>query len=381
MIIYYQDPEADFYPLDLFRHQAKLLIGTTPFGERKRGMFLPPPWLEPLYARPRPKGSCLYLRATTILLERIGSKNREVVLRSKEGRLVGFLIARPPYPRTREEIEARIRKIRESRTVRTIDFYHLWELIDQNGGIITSDFDRPKRAGSIDSRAALLGKEIVIGKGSRIDPYAVIDAREGPVIIGEKVRIKSNSVIEGPAYIGSETVIDGAIIRGGTSIGKSCRIGGEVEASIILSYTNKHHEGFLGHSYLGSWINLGALTTNSDLKNNYHPVRIRYKGKEFETGLLKVGCFIGDHVKTGIGTLIPTGGIIGPCTNIFGGGMIDRYVPAFRWGRPGSYEEYEIEKLIDTARTVMARRGVSLTKGYERVIRAVHRLETGGGDV
>ncbi|HID31926.1 MAG TPA: hypothetical protein EYP24_00925 [bacterium (Candidatus Stahlbacteria)] len=272
----------------------------------------------------------------------------------------------------------RIRTIKDKKRLRAVEFRSLWEMVDQNGKVIISDYSGPSREGSVDKRATILGKDLAMARGTKIDPGAIIDTRSGPVIIGEKVWIKSNSVIEGPAYIGPETIIEGAKVRPGTTIGKNCRIGGEVETSIILDFTNKHHDGFIGHSYIGSWVNLGALTTNSDLKNNYHQVRIRYKDKSFETGLLKVGCFIGDHVKTGIGTLIPTGCVIGPFTNVFGGGMVERFIPAFRWGSPGKYQDYDLERAIETAKLVMSRRGVRLDKNYEKVIRTVYQRERTG---
>lgn len=375
MIIYYQDPDANFYPLDLFRHQAKFLIGSKPFWKRNRGTFLIPAWLKPIYAKPSCKGTCLYLKATALFLEKVKPRGKEAVFKTKEGAVVGFRISKKIYPQTSDQIKDRIKKIKEKRVIRAIDFNFPWELIAKNGEIITRDFSKPHMPREIRKKAILFGKDLDVRAGVRIDPGVVIDTRSGPVIIDQNATIRSGSLVEGPAYIGPETVIDGARIRSGTSIGRDCRIAGEIEGSIILNYTNKHHDGFLGHSYIGSWVNLGALTTNSDLKNNYHDVKIRYKDLEFDTEMLKVGCFIGDHVKTGIGTLIPTGCVIGPFTNIYGGGMIETFVPSFLWGSPGKYEDYDVNAAIDTAKIVMARRGIRLTKGYENVIRDVLNME------
>jgi len=131
----------------------------------------------------------------------------------------------------------------------------------------------------------------------------------------------------------------------------------------LLGYVNKAHEGYLGNAYVGRWVNLGALTTNSDLKNNYSTVRVHTTEGSVDTGLIKVGCFLGDHVKTGIGTLLPTGCVVGLGSNLFGGVMAPPHVPPFSWGTGEHLEEYDIERFLDTAAMAMSRREVSLEKG------------------
>jgi UDP-N-acetylglucosamine diphosphorylase/glucosamine-1-phosphate N-acetyltransferase len=167
----------------------------------------------------------------------------------------------------------------------------------------------------------------------------------------------------------------GGKIEGGTSIGPVCRIGGEVEGSIFLGYSNKYHQGFLGHSYVGEWVNLGALTTNSDLKNNYSSVKVVLDGSPIDSGLTKVGAFIGDHVKTGIGTLLNTGVSIGFASNLFGGGMVkQKYIPAFIWGSAEKQEEYQLEKATQTARMVMKRRDKELVKQENVLFKKIFQL-------
>jgi UDP-N-acetylglucosamine diphosphorylase/glucosamine-1-phosphate N-acetyltransferase len=193
-----------------------------------------------------------------------------------------------------------------------------------------------------------------------------LDAREGPIFIGERVTIQPHTRVSGPCYIGEDCVLVGGKVAGGSSIGPVCRIGGEVEQSVFLGYSNKYHEGFLGHSYVGEWVNLGALTTNSDLKNNYGPVKVVVDGSLTDSGLAKVGAFLGDHVKTGIGTLLNTGITIGFASNLFGGGMIEqKSIPPFSWVGAGKREEYRLDEAIETARAVMKRRKVEL--GSEEV--------------
>ena len=170
-----------------------------------------------------------------------------------------------------------------------------------------------------------------------------------------------------PTWAPEVVVLGGSLSE--VTIGPVCKIRGEVESSVILGYTNKAHDGFLGHAYLGRWVNLGAFTTNSDLKNNYGPVRMGSPGGPVDTGLMKVGCFLGDHVKTGIGTLLNTGTVVGAGSNIFGGGMPPTYVPPFSWGSGDDLTEFRLDKFLEVASGAMGRRGMELDEDMEAVLR------------
>jgi UDP-N-acetylglucosamine diphosphorylase/glucosamine-1-phosphate N-acetyltransferase len=155
---------------------------------------------------------------------------------------------------------------------------------------------------------------------------------------------------------------------------------GEIEDSVVLGYSNKAHDGFLGHAYLGRWVNLGALTTNSDLKNNYGPIRVWTPRGEVDTGLTKLGCMLGDHVKTGIGVMLNTGTVIGAGSNVFGAVQPPKYVPPFRWGSGNALEAYGLDRFLGTARTVMERRGVQMSEGMAGVLaRAAGAAEARSG--
>jgi len=157
-----------------------------------------------------------------------------------------------------------------------------------------------------------------------------------------------------------------------SSIGHTCRVGGEVEESVFHSYVNKYHAGFIGHSYVGSWVNFGAMTTNSDLKNNYSGIRVTLNGDLIDTGSIKVGSFIGDHTKFGIGTLLTTGINIGVCCNIFGGTLItDKEVPSFSWGDSSGYQKYDVDKAVATANVTVGRRDVELSDQEESLLRKI----------
>ena len=161
---------------------------------------------------------------------------------------------------------------------------------------------------------------------------------------------------------------------GGVTFGPMCRVGGEIECTIFQGHTNKAHDGFLGHSYVGEWVNLGAGTTNSDLKNNYSPVRVTLAGRIHDTGMLKMGSLLGDHVKTGIGTLLNTGGVVGTGCSIFGGGVQPTFVPPFVWGGGGRYQEYRMKDFIETAARVMLRRELTLEENQRRLLESVYHM-------
>ena len=247
-----------------------------------------------------------------------------------------------------------------------------WDLIQKNGTQIVKDFESIiKKAGKkqshirgkVHSGVHLLGKKnIIIENGAVIGPGSVIDAKAGPVYIGKNVKVFPQSTIIGPACIldGSSVKV-GAQIYENTTIGPVCKVGGEIEGSIIHSYSNKQHAGFLGHSYLGSWVNLGAGTNNIDLKNNYSKVKVQVGTEQIDTGLSFVGLIMGDHSKSAISTTFNTGTVVGVCCNIFGVGFPPKYIPSFSWcGAREPFIVYNIEKAINLARLVMARRNIGL---------------------
>ncbi|MBI2428770.1 MAG: transferase, partial [Ignavibacteriales bacterium] len=217
---------------------------------------------------------------------------------------------------------------------------------------------------------------IFIDAGTVIKPGVVIDAEEGPVYIGKNVTIMPFSTIVGPAYIGDHSVVKvGAKIYHDTSIGPVCKVGGEIEASILHSYSNKQHDGFLGHSYLGAWVNCGAGTVTSDLKNNYGSVKVYVNGEPVDSGMQFVGVTIGDHSKTAINSTFNTGTVVGVSSNIFGTGFPPKYVPSFSWGAAGeTFTTYNADKAINVARKVMIRRTIALTDSEEILFRTIFDL-------
>jgi len=257
-------------------------------------------------------------------------------------------------------------------------YHYPWELVDATSESILRDFAALKSvrkiAGKIGSGVHLLEKKnILIGKGSVVKPGVVLDAEEGPIIIGSDVTILPNAVIIGPACVGDHSIVKiGAKIYHGTSIGPWCKVGGEVEGSVIQSYSNKQHDGFLGHSYLGSWVNLGADTNTSDRKNTYGNVHVRISGKMVDSGRQFVGLTMGDHSKSGINVMFDTGTVVGVSCNVYGAGLPPKFVPSFSWGESGAFEPYDLEKSILTARKVMKRRSVEMSQAYEKLMTQLH---------
>lgn len=255
-----------------------------------------------------------------------------------------------------------------------------WDLVNLNGTEIRNDFPLLQKKTKIniklDKNVVVKNKKLVfIDKGTEINPFVLIDATNGPVYIGKNVEIMSHVTIHGPAYIGDKSVVKShTSIYHDTSIGKVCKIGGEIENSIIHPFSNKQHEGFLGHSYLGSWINIGASTNNSDLKNNYGDVDVYINGKLTHSGTQFVGLIIGDHSKTAINTMFNTGTVVGVSCNIFGSGFPPKYIPSFSWGGSEWLRTYNISKSIEVAKIVMKRRNVELSENEERLLHTVFEM-------
>ena len=257
-------------------------------------------------------------------------------------------------------------------------FGYIWDLIRSNGRMIAGEFAQFKskpgnKTAKPNADPMIKPDDIFISESAEIAPSVVIDASRGAIIVGDKARIEPFSYIQGPCYIGAECRIVGGKIRSGSSFGPMCRVGGEVEESIMLGYSNKYHEGFLGHAYLGEWVNIGALTTNSDLKNNYKEITVEIGGQAVNTGSMKIGCFIGDHTKTGIGTMLNTGINIGFSCNLYGAGLFShKRIPSFSWGDPGNIGEYRLEKAVETASISMSRRGVNFSEVHKKLFENIY---------
>ncbi len=222
----------------------------------------------------------------------------------------------------------------------------------------------------------LHGGDLWCGTDVALAPGCVVDARRGPVILDRGCDIAPHTLLEGPLYLGPGCRVKaGARIYGESSFGIGNRLAGEIGESTFGDFTNKQHEGFIGHAVLGSWVNLGAMTTCSDLKNNYGTVRVDLGSGSEDTGQRFVGLLAGDHVKTAIGTMFNTGTCVGFASNIFGGVMPPKLVPAFSWGGHEAAPAYGLEQASATAAVVMGRRGCRFLPAHHSLFA---RLANGG---
>lgn len=259
---------------------------------------------------------------------------------------------------------------------------YTWDLVLANAEQLTIDFNAAARSGiegTVEEPSGIRGsrKDIYIAPGALLHPLVVLDATQGPIYIDEGAEIHPFSRIEGPCYIGKKTILFGAKCREGNSIGPVCRVGGEVEESIIHGHSNKYHDGFLGHAYVGEWVNLGALTTNSDLKNDYTSVSVTLDGQTpIDTGSTKVGALIGDHTKTSIGVLMNTGAYVGAMTLIAATGKpLPKFIPSFAWFLEGVVTKgFGKRKLFETAAIAMARRRREWTPAQEAMWNQIFKI-------
>jgi UDP-N-acetylglucosamine diphosphorylase/glucosamine-1-phosphate N-acetyltransferase len=377
VVIYESDTESFFPLIDLYP-QYDLRIGLKTVTEHAASLF--PKARIRFLARDQFKlkkpvihGPAVYLSAQALMLERwaVPRVDTRLVIGSHDA---GFVRHAPPFPITSAAVKQIARTIKHTHSVEGIFLETPMDIVKYNEKVMSYQFRMMRPCRAVPKKITIIGnkKALYLMPDTQIDALSVIDVSHGPVLIEKGAVVKPFSVICGPSYIGAGTIVDRAKIIG-SSIGPRCRVGGEIEGCVFQGFSNKYHEGFIGHSFVGEWVNLGALTTNSDLKNNYGEVRIMIKKKKINTGMIKCGCFIGDHTKTGIGTLISTGAVIGCFVNFFGGGMMPRYVPRFRWLSTGSTKTYILAKALETARTVMKRRNVVMSEDYEGLIRRCYR--------
>lgn len=306
------------------------------------------------------EGECLYARIARADLARLNTASLEALLASLQSTLPVAAAELPTWN-------------------------YAWDLVLANPEVLVRDFAAAGRTGwegTVEEPSAVRGSrsEVYIAPGARLHPMVVLDAEHGPIYIDEGAEIHPFTRIEGPCYIGKKSILLGAKCREGNSIGPMCRVGGEVEESIIQGYSNKYHDGFLGHAYVGQWVNLGALTTNSDLKNDYTSVAVSLDGKSsIDTGSTKVGALIGDHTKTSIGTLLNTGAYVGAMALIAATGKpLPKFIPSFAWFLEGIVTKgFGKRKLYETARTAMSRRKQTWTPAQEAMWDEIFRITAG----
>jgi UDP-N-acetylglucosamine diphosphorylase/glucosamine-1-phosphate N-acetyltransferase len=243
-----------------------------------------------------------------------------------------------------------------------------WDIFTQNSAELNTDYQlltKGRTSAPIDDTNTVLGNDVFLEPGAKV-MCSILNSTSGPVYIGKDAEVMENSVIRGPfAMLEHSALKLSTKIYGATTVGPYCKVGGEVNNSVLIGYSNKGHDGFLGNSVIGEWCNLGADTNNSNLKNNYGTVKAyNFTSRDFiSTGLQFCGLIMGDHSKSGINTMFNTGTVVGVSANIYGGGFPPKFIPSFSWGGADGFVPFDAEKAQEVAERMMERRGISFTEG------------------
>ena len=262
--------------------------------------------------------------------------------------------------------------MQQSRLVET-----LWDLISWNEESLVEDAMRFRDTAATKGKPAgayhLVNDEnVFLGPDAKLAPGCVLDASKGPVVVDHHAKVGANAVLEGPCYVGPYAEVRAlTLIRPGTSIGIMSKVGGEVSNSIVLGYSNKAHDGYLGDSYVGKWVNLGAGTTTSNLKNTYGEITMDMGREKVPTGRRRLGALVGDHTKTAVLTRLMTGTYVGFCSMIATTAAPPRFVPSYSFLTDEGAESYQLDKAIEVTRRVFSRRDRGWTATDEGMMRYV----------
>ncbi|MCX2738598.1 GlmU family protein [Pontibacter anaerobius] len=377
-IILFDEPaiRQDLLPLSFTRPVADMRVGILTIAEKwakhldKPVAYLTQPYLPPKYKSGKGTQS-LYINGAVIPDADLAAAVQEL----KPGEALyqnGLLLALHSDNATFEtpdELAAYTSSNQKEYSADCTVIRDVWDIFLQNGEQIRSDYTlvtAGRQSQPISDKYTMVYNEenIFIEEGVKIRA-AILNAENGPIYLGKNSQVHEGAVIKGPFALGEESNVNvGGKMRGDVSIGPFCKVGGEVAASVIFGYSNKGHEGYLGNSVLGEWINIGADTNTSNLKNNYAEVKIwNYTKNGFKnTGQQFCGLIMGDHSKCGINTMFNTGTVVGVSANIFGPGFPRNFIPSFSWGGAAGFETFQMRKVVEVAEKVMARRNQQLSQ-------------------
>lgn len=254
-----------------------------------------------------------------------------------------------------------------------------WDIWSKNASELNLDFDlltKDRFSAPIDATNTVIGDKVFLEEGAKATA-SILNATSGPIYLAKNAEIMEGCIVRGGLALGESSALKmGAKIYGATTLGPHCKVGGEVNNSVIIGYSNKGHDGFLGNSALGEWCNLGADTNNSNLKNNYDEVKAwsYVDGRFAKTGQQFCGLIMGDHSKSGINTMFNTGTVVGVSANVYGAGFPRNFIASFTWGGPQGTMEYRIDKALDTADRMMKRRGLEVDEVEKTILEQVYAL-------
>jgi UDP-N-acetylglucosamine diphosphorylase/glucosamine-1-phosphate N-acetyltransferase len=252
-----------------------------------------------------------------------------------------------------------------------------WDIFSLNEEAIKQDFElltEGRKSQPIPEGVHYVNKESIFIEEGAVVNFSYLNASKGPIYIGANAEVMEASAVRGPFAMCENSVLKmGAKIYGGTTLGPFCKVGGEVNNSVLFGYSNKGHDGFLGNSVIGEWCNLGADTNTSNLKNNYAEVKLwSYEtGRFAKTGLQFCGLMMGDHSKCGINTMFNTGTVIGVSSNIFGSNFPRNFIPSFSWGGAAGFTTYQLKKVFEVSEVVMQRRKIIFDEKEQQILEHV----------
>ncbi len=371
-------------PLTFTRPVAEIRLGILTIAQKweqmlgARASYLTQPYLAEQYPLMRGEINCLInggVCPDAALVKRIMNLKMGEALVQGDVLIAAFVGDKLP-----ETLELSAFEV-DSYTDEVLQVQHLWDIFALNGEALERDFallTKGRRSKPISATNRVICPErIFIDDGARVE-CATLNATDGPIYIGSEAEVMEGCLVRGGlALCEHATLKMGAKIYGPTTIGPHCKVGGEVSNSVLLGYSNKAHDGFLGNSVLGEWCNLGADTNTSNLKNNYAEVKLwNYAKQRFEkTGRQFCGLIMGDHSKCGINTMFNTGTVVGVAANIFGSGYPRNFIPSFAWGGPAGIEVHSLGMALGTAAQVFARRGLTLDASMRSILEHVFDAE------
>ncbi len=382
---------STLYPLNYLRHTSEIICGAVSIKDKTEGYFKPKsvyiytrnylaPYLKLKFNKCKintfPSGECLFVNSRVLFNKefagKISSKKKNVIW-VKEGSVIAI--------RAKGTVLDQVNKIFTVKPVELSDFGGIEldtieikndvKIINNPSDLIQYHEDELRS----DLKNLFKSKKLYISAKCKISKQTVFDTSTGNIYIGKNSAIEPFCYIKGPAYIGNNcTIRSGSKIYGPFTSGNYCKISGEITNSILHSFINKQHLGFLGHSYLCEWVNLGAGTNTSNLKNNYSKIAIKLGNKTVNTNSIFLGSIIGDHTKTGINTMLNTGTLIGISCNLYGSGFHNKLIKSFSWDDASKDVgvDYEYDKAIQTAIVSMKRRNVEMSSEYEDLLKYIY---------
>lgn len=380
-IVFFDDIEwFQLRPLTLTKPVAELRMGILTFRERWMKLiegdfsYLTSDYLSEKYP--------LYLEQINIFINPSYFPNRTLIESLnclKEGDSLWLdkrLIAAKCSYEQFQDVKS-LKKNSEEFKGEIVRIQRLWDLFMHNSQALTIDFDLLTRNAISEKISSTNGvfnsKNIFIEQGAEVE-YSILNAKEGPIYIGENAEVMEGSMIRGGLALCKGAKINmGSKIYSGTTIGPYCKVGGEINNSILMGYSNKGHDGFLGNSVIGEWCNLGADTNNSNLKNNYSNIKIwDYTSKKnIDTGLQFFGLVMGDYSKSAINTQFNTGTIVGVSANVFESGFPPKFIPSFSWGGGKGSAKFDLVKSYEAASKMMERRKKILTEKEKNILKNI----------